>query len=253
MSASCARWWSGPAIALCLAAAACGDDAASMTDATVAYTPAAAIASMEEPDGDDLIFHTQPTLPEEGPGVCHATIDPIVIVGAEDIHVDLRLITAARPPFDGCALAARTVRVTLQAMPAEVRVRDTFGGWFAYVDGKVTNCPYGQVCDDEPASCDNATLRDAIASADVPRRFHMEERCEAPFAVVDVDYGAGACSADDSAPNRCAGLRVHRHYWRITDDRWTQIGLDDGAGCGDIHALAPDFPSELCADLPALG
>jgi hypothetical protein len=238
---------------------ACGDGDDSTDPAaggpadSVLSLPWVAIAAMEPPVGNELTFQTVPTL-ADGEGECRAPLVSEVSEGAEEIYVYLSLDTAARPPFDGCELTSRTVTVTLPAMPAEVRVFDSLGGTFTYIDGEIDNCPGGpMICNNDPAACDNATLHDAIANADVPAHFDMPfERCEPPFAVVDVDYGAGSCPPDDGAPNPCAGRRIHRMYWRIVDERWVQIGLDDTAGCGTILTSAPDFPPHLCEDLEAI-
>lgn len=140
-------------------------------------------------------------------------------------------------------------------MPNELRVRDSLGGVFTYIDGRLEQCPAGpQICNNAPAACDDATLHDAIANADVPAHFRMPvTRCEDPFAVVDVDHGAGACpQSGEPETNSCAGQAVQRMYWRIVAERWELIGYDENEGCGRIAEVAPDFPAHLCADLPAV-
>jgi hypothetical protein len=108
-------------------------------------------------------------------------------------------------------------------------------------------------CITEPASCDNGTLRAAVSNADVPGHFGMgETRCDEPYAMVDADVGAGACPVDDTGPNRCAGQDVRRKYWKIHWEAWTAVASDPGPGCGRVTDQVPDFPTQLCADLPAV-
>jgi hypothetical protein len=214
-----------------------------------------AIASVDPPTGNTIVVRTVPTVAEEGPGDCHGTVRSDVVEGPESVLVTLELTTPAAVPYEGCALEPRSITITLSEMPDELRISDSLGGHFAYVNGRYEGCPAGpMICNTDPASCDNATLHDAIANADVPAHFDMPlNRCEPPFAVVDVDYGSGACApTGEAGPNPCAGQRIHRMYWQILDDAWGLIGYDDNAGCAGVLALEPDFPTTLCADLPAL-
>lgn len=231
--------------------ASTGTEATSPTDAAWPL----AIQSIDPPVGNQIVVHTAPTVSDEGPAKCRGTIASNISESPEQILVDLTITTNAAPPFEGCNLESRAVTITLTTMPDEVRIRDSLGGVFTHIGGKTESCPAGPMaCNNDPASCDDATLHDAIANADVPAHFQMSLiRCEAPFAVVDVDYGAGACApTGEEGDNPCADQRVHRMYWRIEDDRWEPIGYDDNAGCGDIHQVAADFPATLCDDLPAI-
>jgi len=214
-----------------------------------------AIASVDPPTGNTVVVRTVPTVTEEGAGDCHGTVRSDVVEGPERVLVTLELTTPAEVPYEECILEPRSITITLNEMPEELRISDSLGGHFAYVDGQYEGCPAGpMICNTDPASCDNATLHDAIANADVPAHFDMPfKHCEPPFAVVDVDYGSGACApTGEPGPNPCAGQRIHRMYWQIVSEAWELIGYDDNAGCAGILALEPDFPTRLCADLPAI-
>jgi hypothetical protein len=213
------------------------------------------IQSIEPPVGNKIVVITAPTLAEDGPGECRGTVTSDITESPNQVLVDLRITTNAVPPYEGCDLESRAITVTFASVPDEVRIRDSMGGMFSYIGGRIESCPAGpMVCNNDPASCDGATLHDAIANSDVPAHFRMPlSRCEAPFAVVDVDYGAGACApTGEASTNPCANQQVHRMYWRITADRWDLIAYDDNAGCGEIHEVAPEFPKSLCQDLPAI-
>ena len=86
---------------------------------------------------------------------------------------------------------------------------------------------------------------------DVPRRAYVDVRaCELPWAVVDIDTGAGACPATGEPFNPCAGKQIDRSYWKVVEGRWDVLAHSSGAGCGAVLDVLPDLPAHLCADLP---
>ncbi len=251
------------AIALALAAA-CGSGADGGTDAggtgaggdpqqQPQGSDFTGISDVVGAEGSTLDVMTDP-LPADAtaPG-CRVEATPRVQETPSEVIVYLDLAGDHPTQFEGCDPAPQAMTLTLAAPIAERYVSDAFGGRWWQADGGWVGCDaVVMTCITEPASCDNGTLRATVANDDVPRHFGMDERCEEPFAVTDVDIGAGSCPVTGEPENPCAGERIRRIYWRIVDDAWASQGIDQGPGCGDILATVPDFPPHLCADLPAL-
>jgi hypothetical protein len=230
------------------------------------------ITGVESATERSITVRTDPVPVAKADGTCDAELTPKVLdpegqAGQVGLSFDVEADRPMQNPdklqdengfpikWDGCELASRTVTVQLEAPLAGRGVTDPFGSEFWIKDGRWVGCDQvAMTCVVDPASCDGSTLHDSIANADVPRRFGMaNERCEAPYAVVDVDIGAGACPATgEPTDNPCADQNVTRMYWHIENDTWVQVGRTDGPGCGDILSQAPDFPTKLCADLPAV-
>lgn len=209
------------------------------------------ISAVQAADATTLEVLTDP-LPTATSGRCAVTVRPRLVETEGEVTVYADLLSGPRPPFTGCDVSPRAVQLRLGAPVGARRVTDAFGSIFWMRDGEWSGCDHVvMTCESEPAACDNGSLRAAISNADVPRRFGMSNtRCESRFAVVDVDYGAGACPAGDSAPNRCVGQRVRRQFWRVENERWVLIAAGTRAGCEDVMAAEPQFPSSLCEDLP---
>jgi predicted small lipoprotein YifL len=202
----------------------------------------------------DLTIVTDP-LPRAGAtGACGPTVvTPRVEEHPTEVLVYVDYAGPVRSPFDRCDVATRTVTVPLAAPVGERTVRDAMGAQFWQRDGAWVGCGHVvMTCITTPASCQN--LRDFVANADVPRHFGMgNTRCDGRWAVVDVDIGAGDCPVTgEPRGNPCAGVRVRRMYWQVVDDAWVLVGSDPGPGCGAIAAVAPAFPTSLCADLPVV-
>lgn len=271
--------WASLVAALALCCAACGGDGAATTEVAGGPGPAGwsgvDVVGIEAVggsagDGSSITVRTEPVPVEAPDGSCAATVtvradeyggESAEIVVSVEVRADRpRLADPPRRdehgapiPWDGCALEPRVATVDLEHGVGRPVV-DPFGSRFWLRDGEWVGCDHVvTTCVVAPASCDN--LRDVVANTDVPRHAGLGEvRCEEPFAVVEVDVGAAGCPATgDPADNPCAGAWVRRTYWRIEDGAWVAVGADAGPGCGGIPALAPDFPSHLCADLPALG
>jgi hypothetical protein len=263
-----------------VAAVGCGRDGGPDTEAqagsaepSVDTVGMVGIEAVESSDERSITVRTEPVPVEAADGSCRAEVTPRADEhGGESAMIDVSVdVRADRPQlgdpatrdengfvvtWEGCELAPRTVVIELEH-PVGRPVHDPFGSQFWLQDGRWVGCDHiVMTCIVDPASCDNSTLRDTIANADVPRHFGMgNSRCEEPFAVVDVDVGAGACPVTgDPTDNPCAGENIRRLYFRIDADAaaWTVAGSDPGPGCGTITATIPDFPTHLCHDLPAL-
>jgi hypothetical protein len=230
-----------------------GTDASAASDGSGDVVNFIGISAVEGADGRTLTVNSEPLPTDASAAGCAVEATPRAQETPYEVivYIDLMGDVGDPPYFEGCAVEERSMTVPLADPIADRRVTDAFGSIFWQRDGRWTGCDQVvMTCVTDPASCDNGTLRDTIANADVPRHFGMDTRCEEPYAVVDVDIGAGACPADDTGPNPCAGERIRRMYWRIEDGAWVEIGVDQGRGCGDVLETAPDFPTHLCADLP---
>jgi hypothetical protein len=116
-------------------------------------------------------------------------------------------------------------------------------------DPKTADPPAAASCDDQAALVDEVRT-----FGDVGRHASMVEvRCEAGWAMVEADIGAGACPPTDGEPNSCAGRRVDRLFLRAATPHWEVLTRTREAGCGAVTAVAPAFPTSLCEDRPALG
>jgi hypothetical protein len=254
------------AITLALVAGACGtrdtddggrghaqsDRAATATTTDGHPVEFVGISGVEAAAGASVTVRSDPVPVESAAGECAVEITPWAQESNHEVIVYVGYTGGVVSPFEGCEVAPRTVEVALASPVGTRAVVDGMGARFWLRDGAWVGC--GDVvmtCITEPASCDN--LRDAISNADVPRHFGMSNtRCDGAWAVVDVDLGAGDCPVTGDGPNPCAGQRLRRMYWQVQADAWVQVGSDRGPGCGSIADIVPDFPSELCAGLPAL-
>jgi len=265
-----------------LAAVGCGRDEGPDAEATggggggAPTVDTVGIEAVESSDDHSITVRTEPVPVETAGGECRAEVVPEAAeYEGESAMIDVSVeVRADRPRltdppsydengglviWDGCELAPRTMVIELE-YPVGRPVHDPFGSQFWLQDGRWVGCDQiVMTCIVDAAACDNSTLRDTIANSDVPRHFGMgNERCEEPFAVVDVDVGAGACPVTgDPTDNPCAGENIRRLYFRIDEQgpnggTWTVVASDPGPGCGAITATVPDFPTSLCHDLPAL-
>jgi hypothetical protein len=160
--------------------------------------------------------------------------------------------------IDGCGRADRSIEVAIDGPLAnrEVVTQDPPNRWLPGPGGTYSPCVL-PACDPAtglapaPAACGDATLPDAVRRGDVPRRAGIDVRaCELPWAVVDIDVGAGACPATGEPGNPCAGMNIDRSYWKATAGGWEVLAYSSGAGCGDVLATLPELPARMCAGLP---
>ena len=260
---------SGLAVPLALAAALAGCGRGSdAPDADVAVVPpvqfAAEIASVAAgADGRSIVARVD-ALPEDGAtGPCEIEVSHSVELEDDRIYLGVTYLThdpEQAGVFTGCPTAPREVTVDLGA-PLDGRhviTQDPTGRWVPGAEGAYALCEL-PACDAAtgatplPATCDDSTLADAARSGDVPRHAGLgPSRCELPWAVIDIDVGAGACPATGEGPDPCAGENVRRTYWRTAGYTWRQVGSSAGSGCGEIATIVPEFPLHLCADLPPL-
>lgn len=213
-------------------------------------------------DGQSLIVRVD-VLPVEGStGACAVDIEHNGEPIGEVVYVDVAFRSNAPAPdplFPLCDTAPRDLVIELAAPLAgrHVITQTPVARWRPTTAGDYERCEL-PVCDSNTgasppsATCDDATLADAVRSGDVPRHVGLaNKQCELPWAVIDVDVGAGACPASGDGTNPCSGQDIRRTYWKAAGYTWEQVGASTGTGCGDIASIVPAFPIHLCADLPA--
>jgi len=248
-------------------AVGCGDASSgqeSASSAAVSGRWAAEISSVASgSDGQSLIARVD-VLPVEGStGACAVGVEHAVESEGDLLYVGVTFssnVPGPDPAFPLCDTAPRDVVIDLGAPVAgrDVITQTPIARWRSTTNGDYERCEL-PACDAGtgsaplPATCDDATLADAVRSGDVPRHAGFaNKRCELPWAVIDVDSGAGACPASGDGANPCAGQNVRRTYWKASGYTWEPVGASTGSGCGNIDSVVPEFPLTLCADLPAL-
>jgi hypothetical protein len=152
----------------------------------------------------------------------------------------LAVACGARTEVDTAGPA--TTSSTVEAVPIEERVPTQVCDPFTGECTPVTTVP-GAL-----ASCDDEYLDlFAAATLDMPRRtITGPKKCDGAYAAWDVDYGSGSCPADDTGPNPCANLRVHRVFWRGVDGAWVLLGYQGTGDCAEARTYDPSFPDAIC-------
>jgi hypothetical protein len=99
-----------------------------------------------------------------------------------------------------------------------------------------------------PAECTTDSYREAVRSdIDGGSFTTTDARCDGTWAAFVVDRSADACPAADGPQSGCApGTRAHRTFWQNKDGHWRVLTYGGTGDCAEVHAVAPDFPDELC-------
>jgi hypothetical protein len=248
--------------------AGCGDVSSNADNSEVSATQSAGwsaeVGSVSPgADGQSLIARVD-VLPVEGSiGACAVDVEHTVELEGNVVYVNVTFSIngpAPDPRFPLCDTAPRDVVIELGSPLAgrHVITQTPIARWRPTKTGDYERCELPG-CDPNTgatpqlATCDDTTLADAVRNSDVPRHAGLaNKRCELPWAVIDVDIGAGACPASGDGTNTCSGRNIRRTYWKAAGYTWEQVGASTGTGCGDIASVVPEFPIHLCADLPAL-
>lgn len=241
------------------------------TTSTATSTPAytvpvdhrvATVASIRRGANDKQLIVTIGRLPAPGtPPRCHVSVDLHAYEMAREITLSIapRIDDSGFDPHT-CDLSATTdftERLTqpLAHRPVTFNVigvveRYVANGAGVYGECRLPSCdPATPIA--EPATC--ANLRSFAFAADAPKNFDMVDvRCDGHWAVYGLDYSSGSCPPDDGTRRSCAGTNVRRIYWKADGDSWKIVASDNDARCGAVPATVPDFPTVLCADLPAI-
>jgi hypothetical protein len=153
------------------------------------------------PDAQSLVASVD-GLPADGSeGACAVELGRSLDFEEDRIHLTVTYVTHypdGDPAFGGCETTTRDIMVDLGGPLAGRHVMPQLPSsrWVPGADGQ----PYGRcelpACDPAtgvaplPVTCDDATLGDAARSSDVPRHAGLaNERCELPWAVIDIDDG----------------------------------------------------------------
>ncbi|MFF2041395.1 hypothetical protein ACFVVX_13265 [Kitasatospora sp. NPDC058170] len=108
-------------------------------------------------------------------------------------------------------------------------------------------------CDPAPVGCTDEAYGKAMAGADSPKHSTWRARgCDGRWLVLDISYPTGPVCGDpgsgcDSHP------RSQRWFYRYQPTGWSVITAAGEPGCAAVQRAEPQFPTALCAKLPAPG
>jgi hypothetical protein len=212
-------------------------------------------------DGTTATVTTTPLPPADGPEGCRAVVSSTsAYAGAEGLTLSVVLLVDRWDDLSGCPGAApRTATVALAAPPdgGPVYTSRPVGPWLPVGDGTYRRC-VRPACDPGPAdplptfTCETRGPGHALDGMGPAHLAVVTERCQDRYGVVDFDFGIGACPVTDDYPNPCAGQRMSRVFTYAHADDWRIVRTYTGAGCGTIALDIPEFPLDLCQDLPAV-
>jgi hypothetical protein len=75
--------------------------------------------------------------------------------------------------------------------------------------------------------------------------------CDGHWLVLDIGWPGGPSGCE--GPSCAAGSATTHWFFRASAHGWTTIASSLTAGCTRVHQVAPQFPADLCKDLPAVG
>jgi hypothetical protein len=103
-----------------------------------------------------------------------------------------------------------------------------------------------------PASCSDVSYGWAMAATGPPEHADYNAvGCDGQWLVLDVGWPGGAAGCD--GPSCGTGSTVTHWFFRASAKGWIVIASSLTAGCTRVHQVAPQFPTALCAKLPAVG
>lgn len=173
-------------------------------------------------------------------------------------------ITFAEPVSGPYALKCplgpvKTVRITLPAPLAkrQVIVNSLATFWSTSATALTLCGSAGTPCtpvptSPPPASCSDVSYGWAMAATGPPEHADYNAvGCDGHWLVLDVGWPGGAAGCD--GPSCSAGSTVTHWFFRASAKGWIVIANSLAAGCTRVHQIAPQFPTALCAKLPAVG
>jgi hypothetical protein len=103
-----------------------------------------------------------------------------------------------------------------------------------------------------PASCTDVSYGWAVAATAPPQAsVYGELGCDGRWLVLNVGWPGGASGCD--GPSCGMSFATTHWFFRASKQGWLTIVSSLTAGCTRVHQVAPQFPTALCADLPAVG
>lgn len=152
----------------------------------------------------------------------------------------------------------RTVRIKLPGPLGRRQViLDRQVTFWAAGATRLTECGVGAICHKPPpwpppASCTDASYGQAMVATYPPAHADYNAvGCDGRWLVLNVGWPGGAARC--GGPSCAEGSTVTHWFFRASKKGWVEVGVTLTAGCAYIHQAVPQFPTRLCASLPAVG
>jgi len=102
-----------------------------------------------------------------------------------------------------------------------------------------------------PATCANSSYGQAMESTGPPQgATYWVRGCDGHWLVLDVEWPGGPVGCDAPCHPAMTGTRT---FFKAGSKGWISVAVAQTAGCTQVHHWVPQFPSSLCARLPAPG
>lgn len=102
-----------------------------------------------------------------------------------------------------------------------------------------------------PATCTDSSYGQAMQSTGPPQgATYWVRGCDGHWLVLDIGWPGGPAGCD--APCHPA-MTATRTFFKAGSKGWITVAVSQTAGCTQAHHWVPQFPSSLCASLPAPG
>lgn len=167
--------------------------------------------------------------------------------------------SSASSSIIGACPSRTTVELFLSTSGPLAGRRLSLGDTYAWVvrgNGYV-HCQEFLGCDPPADHCDPKWIDKAVFALDVSvkhiRGVRKERGCDGNWLVVDIDRSVGMCPPVDGQSACSVPANVTRFYLEWRSENWLQFAGTRNAGCADVKAKRPDFPTALCENLPAVG
>jgi hypothetical protein len=103
-----------------------------------------------------------------------------------------------------------------------------------------------------PAGCNDVSYGWAMAATGPPQgSVYGELGCDGRWLVLNVGWPGGPSGCD--GPSCGVNMATTHWFFRASGHGWIVIASSLTAGCTRVHQVAPQFPTALCAGLPAVG
>ena len=121
--------------------------------------------------------------------------------------------------------------------------------WALGADGATyTRCEGSFGCEPPPADhCDEAWIDFLLSNVELaPDRDVDVLGCDGTWVVLDIDTAPSGCESDDGRPVPSGCTYSHKRWFLTFVDKqtgWDVVAAGTSAGCTDVHATVPTFPS----------